>query len=158
MDSHQFELPLSLELLIARASVDPQLRASLLANPLQSLGEHQIDSSALPELIFHDGVEMSIVTKANVVHVTLPALSSPSIELKRDESGSREFVTSATNSTYQTQDVATTTTEAAEAETTTVAAAEVAEATAVATTEAEATETTTTAALETEVVLVVVAI
>lgn len=166
MDSQRFDLPLSLELVIARTSVDAQLRAALLANPLQLLREQQVDVSAFPELSFHDGLEMGIEVIGDVVHITLPALSTPSVELNRDYASSRDLVVSGTNgtstatNTVQTAETFTTEVQTAETTTTTVAEAEVgaAEAVAVGTTEAEAAETTSTVALEAEAVLVVVAI
>lgn len=144
MDSQRFDLPLSLELLIARTSVDAQLRAALLANPLQLLREKQIDVSAFPELSFHDGLEMGIEVIGDVVHITLPALSPPSVELNRNHASLRDLAVSGTNNTSTSTNTNTDT------NINTVAEVE--------TTEAEAAETTTTAVTETETVAVTVVV
>ena len=156
------DLPLELQLLIARSSMDTSLRQRLLEHPVDTMRINGVDLAQLPTIQFveyghgDDGFDGEVMT------ITLPAVEqtgSITSAIKRaGKLSSNQLAASGYNGATVEQDVAvaTTTVEATEVNTTAAVESQVAvtEAEAVATTTTEATETETTAAVVSEVVLV----
>jgi hypothetical protein len=128
--SEQEEWSLALDLLVARAALDEDLRLALLAEPRETCRTNGIDLPAAIQLIITDANHPALVREIPA------ALPSASFEKTASTPYIRESV------------VYNGTTEYTETNTTTVAEAELTEA------EAQTTTTTTTAEAEAEVVVV----
>ena len=127
----QQDLDMALDLLVARASLDADLRHELLTNPEAHILENGIDLPKGTQLIF-------TTEDSSVIVKEIPSLDSDSSTLTRTVQTSKELVSNGLNSTT------TTTNEVTVAE---VAATEA---------EAQTTTTTTTAEVEAEAVAVIV--
>ena len=131
--SAQDNLDMALDLLVARASLDPDLRQELLSNPEALCLENGIQLPEGTQLIFTSADSPVIVKE-------IPLTAAEGSGLAETGLGSKELVSNVFNTGEET--------EATETNTTTVAEAEV---TAV---EAQSVATTTTAGVEVEVVAV----
>ena len=156
------DLPLELQLLIARSSLDSTLRKRLLEHPEQTMRINGVELDDLSTIKFVDSHEETSESNDEVFIIALPELEQTkpiTNDIKKvGKISNNKLASSGYNvaTVHTNVDVATNAVEAAEVNTTAVAQAEVAatEAEAVATTTTEATETETTAAVVAEVVLV----
>ena len=158
MSNPNFQLPLELQLLIARSAFDSNVRDNLLFNPEEIIKRHGINLDELPTLEIVDySIDIDGGFNVNKYIVVLPefvsSVSRASIK-KVDQVTNPELAASGLN--IETEATNTTTTEEAEVESTAVTTAEVgvAEVEATATTTTEAAEADTTVLVAAEAVLV----
>ena len=153
MSNSNFQLPLELQLLIARSAFDSNVRDNLLFNPEEIIKRHGINLDELPTLEIVDySIDVDGGFNVDKYIVVLPefvsSVSRASIK-KVDQVTNPELAASGLN--IETEATNTTTTEEAEVESTAVTTAEVGVA------EVEATATTTTEAAEAETTVLVAA-
>ena len=153
MSNPNFQLPLELQLLIARSAFDSNVRDNLLFNPEEIIKRHGINLDELPTLEIVDySIDIDGGFNVDKYIVVLPefvsSVSRASIK-KVDQVTNPELAASGLN--IETEATNTTTTEEAEVESTAVTTAEVGVA------EVEATATTTTEAAEAETTVLVAA-
>jgi hypothetical protein len=154
MSNPNFQLPLELQLLIARSAFDSNVRDNLLFNPEEIIKRHGINLDELPTLEIVDySIDIDGGFNVDKYIVVLPefvsSVSRASSIKKVGQVINPKLAASGLN--VETEATNTTTTEEAEVETTAVTSAEVGVA------EVEATATTTTEAAEAETTVLVAA-
>lgn len=154
MSNPNFQLPLELQLLIARSAFDSNVRDNLLFNPDEIIKRHGINLDELPTLeIVNYSTDIDGGFNIDKYIVVLPEFvssASPAPSIKKvSQVINPELAAAGLNVEAQTTN--TTTTEEAEVETTAVTTAEVG------VSEVEATATTTTEAAEAETTVLVAA-
>ena len=156
------DLPLELQLLIARSSMDSTLRKRLLEHPEQTMRINGVELDNLSAIKFVDSHEEASESNDELFIICLPEFEQTkpiTNDIKKVGKISNNILASSGYNVAAVDtnvDVATNTVEAAEVATTAVAASTVAatEAEAVATTTTEASEVETTVAVVAEAVLV----
>lgn len=160
MSNPNFQLPLELQLLIARSAFDSNVRDNLLFNPEEIIKRHGINLDELPTLEIVDysididggfNVDKYIVILPEFVSSVSPASSIKKVVQVINPELAAAGLNGVSVSSNEVEATNTTTTEEAEVETTAVTTAEVGVA------EVEATATTTTEAAEAETTVCVVA-